>query len=253
MTVSFLTGPPRYAPRGQWRPLRAVIVTIVMAGVALAAGFGAVYVGLPVLYDMSPSDFAEQYGNLSSLASLALVVPIIGGLTWYAAGLLGDRPLEVLQLDGPLPTVVDVLGALAGYTLFYSVLVTFRYAFDPTEFITSYRNQNEPDLGALGEPYWPLVIVALHGLALVSEILFQGFLASGVAKLRWGFWILVVTTGIVLSAAVATSVAGAVQDFAMITYVSWLTWRSGRLWLAIICELWASTILFAIMAFSAWW
>jgi hypothetical protein len=62
-----------------------------------------------------------------------------------------------------------------------------------------------------------------------------------------------VTTGIVLSAAVATSVAGAVQDFAMITYVSWLTWRSGRLWLAIICELWASTILFAIMAFSSWW
>jgi hypothetical protein len=252
LTVSFLAGPPRYAPRGQWHPLHAVIVTLVIVIAALAVGVGAAYLGLPALFDMSPSDFAEQYENLTSLAGLALLMPIIGGLTWFAAGLLGDRPREVLQLDGPLPSAKDAIAAVAGYTLLYSVFVTFRYAINAGEFITAYRSDNQPYLAALHEPYWPLVIVALPGMAFVSELLFQGFLASGVAKLRWGFWGLVVTAGVALSAAVATSVAGAMQDFVMIVYASWLTWRSGRLWLAVICEMWASTILFAVLAFSAW-
>ena len=110
---------------------------------------------------------------------------------------------------------------------------------------------NEFYLAALREAYWPVVILVLLGIAFGGAMLFDGFLLSAFAKLRWGFWGMA-TMWAILSSVFETSVAGAVQEFAAPMYLSWLTWRSGRLWLAIICDVWNSSVLFAIMAFSVW-
>lgn len=247
-----VTGSPRYVPRGQWSPLYAVIVTFVITFAAVVAGAVVAYIILPALVGSSPSDFAEQHEHIAGLVALAFVVAAILVLTWLAAGLLGDRPREVLQLDAPLPAAVDVIAAIAGYTLLYSALVTIRYALDPTALIAEYNKDNEYYLAALRETYWPVVILLLLGIVVGGETLFEGFLLSGFAKLRWGFWGMAVTTGAALSAATATTVAGAVQELVIVLYAYWLTWRSGRIWLAIICELWGSALLFVILAAVAW-
>ena len=229
-----------------------MIVTLVIVCAALAAAALVTLVIGPWFMGVSLSDYGEEYDSLSSTILMAVAAPAAGGLIWLAAGLLGDRPREVLQIDAPLPPVKDVLGALAGYTLIYSMFVTFRYVYEADVLISAFRKDNEFYLAILRESYWPLVILTLPALVLASELLFQGFLLSGVAKWHWGFWGLVVIVGTALSAAVATSVAGAVQDFVLMVYPCWLTWRSGRLWLAIICELSQSTVLLAILAVGAW-
>lgn len=249
---ALITGSPRYMPRGQWRPLHAVIVTLVIAFAALGAGAVVTYIILPTLVGISPSDFAEQHEHIAGLVALAFVVAAILGLTWIAAGLLGDRPSEVLQLDAPLPQAIDVLAAIAGYTLLCSAFVTVRYALDPAALIAEYNKDNEYYLTALREAYWPVVIPLLLGIAFAGEILFQGFLLSGFAKLRWGFWGMAVTMGAILSGVSSTVLAGAAQEFVITVYACWLTWRSGRIWLAIFCELWGSAVLFAIMAIGTW-
>ena len=226
-----LTGPSRYAAISPWPPLVALVVAVVIqAGLQLFGGVLGVAVGSRVL----PEALGEQRLLISILVALALSQVAVIALTWWAAGMLGGARRAVLQLDGPRPDVRDVLVALAGLVLLLGSYNLLIYLVWPDQFMADVA----PFLPMLGNPHWPVTVLAIGiGAPISEELLFRGFLISALAKWRGGFWTAALIANLVWTTFhLGYSIAGMIEVFIGGLYMSWLLWRSGSIWLPMIAH-----------------
>lgn len=215
---------PAYQARTGWGPILAALATFVIFIGAAAAGFG-------VLLLVNEGQLDSQ-GR--SLWIELLVQLLIIGLTVLAAGFFGGRRTDVLALHLPVRGWRDVangLGLIAGVTLVYTLLTLLIF---PDDLVGDLR----PLWEIMQSPWgWALAIVAVIGAPLSEELLFRGFLQSALAKSRLGFANAAVITTVAWTALHAGySLAGLGEVFLVGLVLSWLLWRTGSLWVPIICH-----------------
>ncbi len=235
-----LYGPPRYVPATPWRARWAIaaIVAIFLASQGVAAavvgaagGYGWGAEGVPAALML--------WLLVSQMAMVALVVA--------AAGLFGGQRQQVLQLKpvehGPLLAVVAIL-AMA---LLLAGLNAVLYWLLDNDVMTDLR----PHIELIRSDAWPLAALAIGiGAPLMEELTFRGFLQSALAQ-RLGFWpAALMTTAAWTLLHWGYSAAGMAEVFLIGLYFSWLLWRTGSLWPALICHALYNTGLVFMLRFA---
>ena len=246
---NLLTGPPRYVPRGPWHPPWALVAALVIqAGFQLAAGIvgtliAAWVTGVPV------EELSQQQMLTGMLAFLLISQACVVAAVWYAAGLFGGVRREVLQLDRPGPSAGDLVVAFIGLVVVLGAYNALIYFLSPASFFADMQ-QFVP---MIRDPHGPLTAVAVGGGAPISEeLLFRGFLLSALAQWRLGFWPAALMVNAVWTAFHAGySAAGIMEVFVGGLYLSWLLWRSGSIWLPIICHAVTNITFLSILALYA--
>ena len=246
MSNSLLTGPPRYVARGPWSPLWAVVVAIVVqAGLQLAGGVGGT-LAIAAIAGVSPQDLSGQQLLVGLLAFLLLSQVCIIALTWWAAGFFGGDRREVLQAHRGAPGVGEVVIAIGGLALLLGLFNALVYLLRPDLFFADMQQF----LPMMQKPFWPLTALGVGlGAPLSEELLFRGFVLSALAQWRFGFW----PAALLMNAVWTTfhlgySVVGLLEVFIGGVYMSWLLWRSGSIWLPIICHAATNCVFLAILA-----
>ena len=99
----------------------------------------------------------------------------------------------------------------------------------------------------------PLVLLIICvGAPVSEELLFRGFLFSGLAKTRLGFiGTALVTTILWTGLHAGYSVFGLVEVLSIGLYLSWLLVRTGSLWVTIFCHAAYNTVVAAVLLFVA--
>ena len=246
MSNPLLTGPPRYLARGPWSPLWAVVVAIVvLAGLQLASGVlgtlaSATFAGV------SPERLSGPQILMGLLVFLLLSQVATIGLTWLAASRFGGNAREVLQADRGAPGVGEVVTAVSGLVLVLGVFNALVYLLRPDLLFADMQQFVPMIQGSL----WPLTALGVGvGAPLSEELLFRGFALSAVAKWRYGFWPAALMVNIIWTAFhIGYSVVGVLEVFVGGLYLTWLLWRSGSIWLPIICHAVTNCVFLAILA-----
>jgi uncharacterized protein len=241
---SLLTGPPRYRARGPWSPLWAVVAAIaIQVGLQLAAGVAgtlasAAFVGV------SPDRLSAQQLAVGLLVFLGLSQVVIIGLTWLAAGLFGGNRREVLQVDRGAPGIGELVTGVAGLALVLGIFNALVYLLRPDLFLADMRQF----LPMIQGTFWPLTALSVGiGAPISEELLFRGFVLSALAQWRYGFWPAAVLLNVIWTAFhFGYSIVGLLEVFVGGIYLSWLLWRSGSIWLPIICHA-ATNIVFLLI------
>lgn len=244
MANALLTGPPLYVARGPWRPFVALAAAVVIqAGLQFFAGVFGTLISAQFA-GVSPEALTEQQVLQGVLLFLLLSQVAVIALTWFAAGRLGGRAREVLQADRRLPTIGEVAVAVAGLTLVLGTFNGLVYLLLPDHFM----KDTAQFLPMLKAPFWPLTALAIGiGAPISEELLFRGFLISALAKGRLGFWPAALLANVVWTAFhLGYSAVGLAEVFVGGLYMSWLLWRSGSIWLSIICHA-ATNIVFLLI------
>ena len=231
---SLLKGTARYTARGPWKPAPALLVAIVIqGGFQLVAGMIGTLVAARVAG--VPLEGLTQQQMLSGVLVALLGAQLcIVGATWYAAGWFGGSRHEVLQTAGPCPSVSEVVIAVAGLFLILGAYNVLNYLLRPDRFFADMTQF----LPMLRDPHWPLTALGVGiGAPISEELLFRGFLLSALAQWRFGFWPAALAANAVWTAFHAGySAAGLIEVFIGGAYFSWLLWRSGSIWLPILCH-----------------
>ncbi len=233
MVNNLLAGSPRYAPRGRWHPAWALLVAIaIQAGFQLAVGSAGALVARAALGE------ADGLGEQQIVATLLILLIVsqasIVAMVWFAAGRFGSDRREVLQLDRPGPAASEVVLGILGLVALMGAYNAIVYVLSPGTFLD--------ELGKLvpivHTPLWPLTAVVLGvGAPASEELLYRGFVLSALAQWRFGFWPAALVVNAVWTAFhFSGSVFPLLPVFMIGLYLSWLLWRTGSIWLSIICH-----------------
>lgn len=249
MPNALLTGPPRYVARGPWSPVWAIVFALViqtslqLAGGVVGAIASAAIAGVP------PERLSEQQLLTGLLAFLLLSQVCIVALTWWAAGFFGGNRREVLQVDHGVPNASEVVTAIAGLLLILGVFNAVAYLIRPDLFFEDMQQF----LPMIRGPSWPLTAVSVGiGAPISEELLFRGFALSALAQWRFGFWPAALLVNTVWSAFhFGYSAVGMLEVFIGGVYLSWLLWRSGSIWLPVICHAVTNCLFLVILAVYA--
>jgi uncharacterized protein len=175
---------------------------------------------------------------LSQVATIAL--------TWLAASRFGGNAREVLQADRGPPAVGEMARAIAGLMLVLGTFNALVYLFRPDLLFADMQQFVPMIQGAL----WPLTAIGVGiGAPISEELLFRGFVLSAVAQWRYGFWPAALLVNTVWTAFhFGYSLLGMLEVFAGGLYLTWLLWRSGSIWLPIICHAVTNCVFLVILA-----
>ncbi len=224
---TLIDGPARYRPETGWGPAVAILAVIAIVGLS---SLTAVLVAS--LLPGSEPDAATAMQSFEDQVLLVVQQATMVGLTIAAAFMFASTPRDALALR-PVPKgslapsfVIQLVVSLA-----YTALV-FAIAKD------AILNDLMPFIAALRGEHWVLLSLAVAvGAPLSEEFLFRGFLLSALAKTPLGF----LGAALVSNAAWTTlhmsySVYGLIDVFLVGLVLSWLLWRTGSLWVTIICH-----------------
>jgi membrane protease YdiL (CAAX protease family) len=230
-----VTGPPRYVPSSPWWWWAA----IVLVAVAILAQTAGMLIAVTAMAAAEPwiGSISLSGEALSSLATPAgLCVLIVGQLTslaiiWLAADFRGMRA-SVLRLRPPYPGVLVCL--VAGLVVL-AVTNTAEIALHWINGTDVFSDSRALASGLLSPLWWGTLIVAVILAPLWEELAFRGFLLSALAPTRLGFWgaaLVSNTAWTGLHWGYAWAGLGAVFLGGML--ISWLLWRTGSIWIAIV-------------------
>ncbi len=158
---------------------------------------------------------------------------MIIALVLAAAGMRGARRRDVLSL-GPLPSARQLIASvllMAAIFVPFDLIVMQLARQDAVE-------DMKPFLGLMRSPAAPLfALVIAVGAPLSEELLFRGFLLSALSDSRFGFFGAALFTTVAWVALHAGySGLGLGEVFLAGLYFSWLLWRTGNLWVPILCH-----------------
>ena len=205
-----------YKPRSPWPPLKTVLWTAVAITLAfLVAGLTALAVSSSGI-GMPAAMILGTLGQQLTIIAFAIAL----------AGMRGGRRVEVLSLAPPR-------GGLKSYAMGFATLIIVVLA------MSSAIHAIDPDLiksdlkqfsDILKSPiWWAMFPIVGLGAPLAEELLFRGFLFSGLAGSRIG----VVGASLLTSAAWALvhsySLIGITQVFIIGIVFSWILVRTGSL------------------------
>lgn len=206
---------------------------VIQAGLQLIAGIAGTLLAARFV-GVSPEGLNPEQALTGILVFLLISQACVVGATWYVAGWFGGARREVLQLDGGRPSASDVALAIIGLVVVLGAYNALVYFLRPESFLADMQ-QFVPMIRA---PHWPLTAVSVGiGAPISEELLFRGFLLSALAGARIGFWPAALLVNAIWTAFHAGySVAGLIEVFIGGLYLSWLLWRTGSIWLPIICH-----------------
>jgi membrane protease YdiL (CAAX protease family) len=241
----------RYKAVTPWSALAALATTLAILGLAISIGglAGGVIARWLAALGWEQQAGRSVLGPMSSvrvLVMLACVQALVIGLVLFAAAMFGGRPRVLLALeDMPgLATMLSAFGSmillLAPYNLAVYVLSSDSMVHDLRPFAGLMRSNLA----------WLAVIVIGVGAPLSEELLFRGFLQAALAKSRIGYFgaSLVTTTGWTALHA-GYSPAGLIEVFVIGLTFSWLLWRTGSLWVPMLCHAAYNSLLLVMLGF----
>lgn len=246
---ALLTGPPRYVARGPWSPVWALVLAIVIQTTLQLAGGVVGALASAVFAGVSPERLSEQQLLAGVLTFLFVSQVCIIALAWWLAGFFGGSRREVLQVDRGLPNASEVVTAVAGLAVVLGVFNGLVYLLRPDQFFADMQQF----LPMIRGPSWPLTAVSVGiGAPISEELLFRGFALSALAQWRYGFWPAALLVNTVWAAFhFGYSAVGVLEVFVGGVYLSWLLWRSGSIWLPVICHAVTNCVFLAILAVYA--
>jgi hypothetical protein len=243
MLVSLTKGPAAYAPDSGWPPWSVLPAAVGIFALAALIGAGAsvAYGVLAGGYLIAPEFAAEGgTGTTHPQVMMQLAVFVAGlqlgliGLTLLAGGRSAQKRADVLALKAPaqgwgvLPAALLPLFAV---TALWTAAVLF---LQPTVVYQDLRPFQEL---LQGDAVWIILPVICLGAPLSEELLFRGFMFSGLAKSRLGLVGTAILTTILWTALHAGySAFGLVEVLGIGLYFSWLLVRTGSLWVTIFCH-----------------
>lgn len=235
-----LTGASQYVARTSFRGLTAVLLTVAIFGLSSAAGLAlavALAEGTPIIapVEMGQVDDVMQNGPFGFiLATMAATQIFTIVLTIWVAGRFGNSAWRVLSLE-------RIPGGVRTLALSFVVVLIVSSIYSSVMFNVApevVKQDLSPYLGmARSDALWPLLVIVAVGAPLAEELLFRGFLLSALAKTPVGFaGGAVIATGIWAVLHAQYSAAGVAAVMILGLAFSWLLWRTGSLWVPIICH-----------------
>jgi membrane protease YdiL (CAAX protease family) len=239
---TLFSGPPLYEPRTPWGVGSALLVALAIVIVSGAIGvFAMAWVegGFAAL-DRAPAGDASAGIRMFAVWQVLVVL-----LTLLAATRGGIR--EVLSLrDVPhgLRTLLAALGLLA---VLQVLMAGIQYFLIQHDMLADLRLFYDMVRG----PDWILTAAVIGiGAPLSEELLFRGFLQSALARTRLGFWWAALITAALWTALHAGySAVGLVEVFSIGLIFSWLLWRTGSLWVPIVCHAVYNSLIVLVLRF----
>jgi membrane protease YdiL (CAAX protease family) len=236
---------PAYVPRTGW-PAWAVLPGAAVI-FAIAAVFGIIAsIAVVALMGEAATQVAEPPLQVVTAWLAGLQIGVIV-FTIIAAGFFGSNRWETLALRPPrggwLVMVLALIPLFAVTGIWTALLMWWK----PEVVIGDLKVFKELLQGSTAIP--ALLVIGI-GAPLSEELLFRGFLFSGLAKSRLGL----IGTG-VLTAALWTglhygySVFGLIEVMFIGLYFSWLLVRTGSVWVTIFCHAVYNTIIGVILYF----
>lgn len=227
-------GEPLLATGGRWPALLALCIAVAVVAASL---FTAQIVVAAAGGPQGPAG--------TVLFLLAMQVTMIA-LTSVAAAMDGRTAWVRLALAPSAMGRRAMLEAVAGGIVLVGTYTLVVGGLRLTDLVTDLK----PFIGLMRDPVWPLAVLAVSaGAPLSEEILFRGFLMPALARSR-----LRMRGAALLSTLAWTglhagySAAGMVEVFLIGLYFCWLTWRSGSLWLPIVCHVVINSLTLALIA-----
>jgi membrane protease YdiL (CAAX protease family) len=258
-----LVGPPAYRARTGWPAGAAVsaAVMIVAAGaigallILVAAGvvLGLLFPGadqaanggvLALRIAQPGSISAEEVRQTVLYLLLSQAILILG--TVSASSMFRSVPAEVLALHAPAGGKRVYVEAFLGMICILGLFSTFAVHADPQ----GVTGDLKPFVGLIQSDSWWITLLAVGlGAPLSEELLFRGFLFSGLAKSRVG----VLGAGLLTTAAWTAlhgsySITGVIEVGLIGLYFSWVLWRTGSLRVTIVCHAVYNTMLITTLA-----
>jgi membrane protease YdiL (CAAX protease family) len=251
MLASLFRGPVAYVPRSGWPGWAVLLAT---AGIFVLAVIIGTLAGLGYYY------YALAGGEVAQQGSTGLPVPQMPfavGLavlqictilfTIAAAGLYQSERKAVLALVPPsdgwriLPWALLPLFVVSGV---WTAIVLY---LQPDLLI----NDTKPIQQLIqSDALWLVLLVICIGAPVSEELLFRGFLFSGLSKTWLGFiGTAVVTSLLWTSLHAGYSIFGLVEVLAMGLYFSWLLVRTGSVWVPIFCHAANNTLACVVLYF----
>jgi membrane protease YdiL (CAAX protease family) len=244
-----VTGPPAYRAQSAWPPLLALAAAI--GAVILAAAVASALLGLFGVSVLAPQGRpsrivpgSDMHARAAALWLLTLQATIIA-VVLLAAGLFGGRRSDALALAPPLPAPRLVIAALV---LMIAVLLPYNIAV-----LLWARDVLEQDLKTFVRPLgsdaaWMFVLAIAVGAPLSEELLFRGFLLGALWRTRLGFFGAALVTALTWTVLHAGySGYGLVEVFLAGLFFSWLLWRTGNLWVPIVCHAVYNTMVLLVL------
>jgi CAAX protease family protein len=253
MLSALFKGPAPYVPRSRW-PAWAVlpagvlifVLAVVLGGLLTYADIRLTGAGVP--HPIDPSHPPPQ-------ATLELATWIAGlqigliAFTLLAAGFFSSKRAEVLSLRAPAPgwavLPLALIPLFVGGGLWTGLLLLWK----PTTVLQDLR----PFQMLLNGHARALVLLIICvGAPLSEELLFRGFLFSGLAKTRLGFvGTALITTLLWTGLHWGYSLFGLFEVLSIGLYLSWLLVRTGSLWATIFCHAAYNTVVAVVLLFIA--
>jgi hypothetical protein len=235
MLGALTKGPAGYAPRSgwpAWAVLPMAVGIFVLAGLAAAVvslAYGALTGGTVPAPGESSQQMMLQLATWAAGLQIGVIV-----LTLAVAGRSAASRAGTLALVPPpggwgvLP--VALLPLFAGTALWTAALLYWQ----PTVVFGDLRPFQEL---LHGEALWVMLPVICLGAPLSEELLFRGFLFSGLAKTRLGLVGTSILTALLWTTLhVGYSIFGLLEVLGIGLYLSWVLVRTGSLWATIFCH-----------------
>jgi membrane protease YdiL (CAAX protease family) len=210
---------------------------------AMLAGVVATGIAAAVLVPAGGDAEAVLLGRQALIATIVLaafqVVVIL--LTLLAAGFFASNRAETLALRTPRGGWGVLVPALAAMFVVTGVWTGALLWWSPETVIGDVRIFKEL---LQGETAIPALILIGLGAPFSEELLFRGFLFSGLAKSRLGLVGTSLLTAVLWTALHAGySIFGLIEVLAIGLYFSWLLVRTGSVWVTIICHAVYNTVI----------
>lgn len=243
----FISGPPRYRTTPVGHPASVIVLSILfmVAGQLVAA---AVLAQVPLLVHPShPYAFNPGHVPGMSLLMLAALVSQISILVFVALAARWQRATGALKLHKPEEGWRVCVHALVLMAMLVAVLNAVAF--------TVARSEVERDLAQMLRMVHagglPIILLAIGlGAPLSEELLFRGYMTSGLAATRMRFWRAALLATLLWSALhISYTWVGLIEVFCIGVYFSWVLWRTGSLLPSLFCHAVYNTGLLIVLRF----
>lgn len=215
---------PSYAADSPWSPSTALLLTIAIILASIAGAVAAV-TGVDRL-GLSAHDRAMVLMAVNQIIMITLTVLAAQARGADIKAVLALRPLQRGLLDVALGLLL-ILAVLAAVNLVAVLLLGHDPLADMRQFASIFKG-----------PHWFLALLVVGvGAPLSEELLFRGFLQSSLTRAPLGFaGGAVIATVIWTSLHAGYSVVGMTEVALIGALLSFLLWRTGSLWVCIMCH-----------------
>ncbi len=232
-------GPAAYVPKTPWGPWSAVGATLgiflLAASLSLALCEGAIAFmgGRSLFNENGMSQLGEEAKKYSMIWTIVMQMMLVA-LCFGAGRLFGGNPLDVLALRKPRQGWGVLLPAFAVLFFATGIYSGISYLLWPQWVIGDLKPFYE--MMHSGAGIW-LALAGVIGAPFSEEFLFRGFLLGALAQSPVGFLGGVLITNVAWTMLHAQySIVGLGEVFLVGLIQSWLLWRTGSLWVPIICH-----------------